>query len=390
MHFLSALSLNAKIIIGIAVFLAGVGIVVTVVFVNNLPSPNEPVVGKNNNHSKTSQGGPTSPGGIPESDEPGDSSQPNSSSRGGSSGGSRSNNGSSSGSSQSTGGNSSSNQNGNSTPPSDPPPAAATCELPKYPNPACTGVPAGVQLTTISGNYTANTPGEVVDAMRITGNLYIGAEGITVRNSQIDGTVYNNQGLDHFGFTVTDTTIGPETGCIGQPGINDSRYTARRVEVRGHDDGFRVGTPGEVEIYDSYAKLCFLPPDVAPPDGSHSDGVQAYCPGGICAGLIVDHNTFDSRGITATFMLNLAYDQLREVTATNNMLAGGPYVLVARWFGGPKYEIHNNRIVDQSWVYAPVSGESTCANQNWSGNTIVTINDSYEITSTVRTQDCQY
>lgn len=275
--------------------------------------------------------------------------------------------------------------------PSDPTPTPpVTCELPKYPNPSCTGVPTGTVLTTINGDYTANTPGEVVNAKRITGNLYIGAEGITVTNSQIDGTIYNNQALDHFSFTVTDTTIGPETGCIGQPGINDSRYTARRVEVRGHDDGFRVGTPGDVAIYDSYAKLCYLTPDVAPPDGSHSDGVQAYCPGGICSGLIVDHNTFDSRGIIATFMLNLAYDQLRNVTATNNMLAGGPYVLVAKWFGGPNYVISNNRIVDNSWIYAPVSGEGTCANQTWSGNTIVTIDDSYAITSTVRTQDCQY
>src|SRR4051794_38491113 len=154
------------------------------------------------------------------------------------------------------------------------------CGLPRYPKPSCTGVPAGVKLTTLALNvdndsYAVKTPGAVIDRRHIPGNLLIRADNVTIRNSQIDGTVYNDEDATQHPYTIEDSTVGLASKCITAPGLTAAKYTARRVKVLGHDDGFRVDTPGHVRIYDSYAKLCWNPPSLAPPDGSHSGGIQA-------------------------------------------------------------------------------------------------------------------
>ncbi|GAA2388900.1 hypothetical protein [Dactylosporangium salmoneum] len=270
------------------------------------------------------------------------------------------------------------------------PPSAqlGSCALPRYPTPSCTGVPRGTVLTTIKGDFTASAAGEVVNAKHITGDVFIRADNVVIQNSEIDGTVYNDQGSRHWSFTVTDTTIGPASGCIGQPAVNDSNYVAVRVRSRGHDDGFRVGPPGNVKIYDSYVENCYNPPSIDPPDGSHSDGVQAVCGGVPCVGLTVVHNTFDGRKVPTTNMLNLTDPALSNVTATDNLMGGGAYVVDAWWHSGPNWIIRNNRFVENAWSYGAVSAENTCSHQDWSGNTLVTIDGNYNVTSTVGPQPC--
>jgi len=268
-------------------------------------------------------------------------------------------------------------------------PGSSTCPLPAYPTPSCTGVPAGTSFTkTVNGDYTASTNGEVIDSWHITGNVVIQANNVTIKNTQIDGTIYNDQGNLHGSFTVTDTTIGPASDCIGQPAINDSNYIARRVRSRGHDDGFRIGPPGNVELYDSYVENCYLPPAQAPPDGSHSDGVQAVCGGVSCANVKIVHNTFDGTHVPTTNMLNVTDTNLSNVTATDNLMAGGAYIVDAWWHSGPTWTFTNNRFVNKSWAYGAVTAENSCSHQNWSGNTLVTIDSNYKVTSTVGPQPC--
>jgi hypothetical protein len=266
-----------------------------------------------------------------------------------------------------------------------------SCALPKYPKPSCTGVPAGVTLTDLpqndgDGNYVVNTPGAVIDGKHITGSLLIKADNVTIKNSQIDDTVYNWFGNGN-SFTITDSTIGPANGCIGQPGIVDHSYTAVRVKIRGHDDGFRVGEPGNVTVRDSYASLCYLPPEQAPPDGSHSDGIQAYC-GSSCINILLQHNTIDARSVPATFMINMTDSHAGAFVGKENLLMGGAYVITTTWYSGVNYIVSDNRIVKDSWAYGPASGEGTCGHQTWSGNTIVTINNDYNVTSTVSSLAC--
>jgi hypothetical protein len=272
----------------------------------------------------------------------------------------------------------------------------AACSLPKYPKPSCTGVPAGTTLTDLPLNvdndsYAVRTSGAVIDRKHIAGNLLIWADHVTVKNSQIDGTVYNEQGTTKHPYTITDSTVGLASKCITQPGLTYANYTARRVKVLGHDDGFRVDTPGHVQVHDSYAKLCWNPPALAPPDGSHSGGIQAECKQGVCYDSVFVHNTIDNRGPNGNSgMTYMSYDgnPTSGWTATDNLVMGGSYTVIFWWTQGPRYEVHNNRVVKNEWAYGPADTRASCANQNWSGNTLVTIDANYDITSTVANLPC--
>jgi hypothetical protein len=48
--------------------------------------------------------------------------------------------------------------------------------------------------------------------------------------------------------------------------------------------------------------------------------------------------------------------------------------------------VRDNRLVAGSWVYGPV--EADCATIEWSGNTLVTIDEDYRITRTVGPLRC--
>jgi len=270
------------------------------------------------------------------------------------------------------------------------------CGLPLYPSPACTGIPPTVSLQRLALNvdndsYAVYKAGAVIERKHIPGNLLIRAANVVVRNTQIDGTVMNEYNGKLFPYTIEDSTVGPADKCITAPGLGYAHYTAKRVRVRGHDDGFRVDTPGDVRIFDSYAKLCWNPPALAPPDGSHSGGIQADCRAGECRGIVFSHNTIDNRhpqGNSGITMMSFDGNPVSDVTSNDNLVMGGGYTIIYWWTTGPNFELHNNRVVKGSYVYGPADSRGSCAHQNWSGNTLVTIDDAYNITSTVGPLSC--
>lgn len=289
-----------------------------------------------------------------------------------------------------------------------PVPAAASCALPAYPTPSCTGVPAGTVLTELPLNtegvaYATYTDGDVIDGKHIAGHLLVRGNNVVIRNSQIDGWVQNdvfeNGAWTFKSYTIEDSTVGPPTGCITAPGLGYSNYTARRVEIRNMDDGFRITDFGNVDVRDSFARMCYNPPEIAPPDGSHSGGWQADCATG-CSNIVMNHNTIDNSqpeansGITMQSMVD---NPVSNVETSDNLIMGGGYTVIYWWTNGPNYEIHNNRVVNGSWAFGPVDTLSTCENQNWSGNTLVTLDGyvprqsytgNYTITSTVGPLNC--
>jgi hypothetical protein len=284
------------------------------------------------------------------------------------------------------------------TPP--PPTGSTSCPLPKYPTPSCAGVPAGTKVVnTITGNYTVTTPGQVIDAWEIKGDLYIYADNVVVKNSLITGTVDNEKSLGNgnyarYSFTISDSTVGPSSGCIAGPGVGQAKYTASRIYVHNHEDAFRSTDGGNVTVQDSFFTSCYLSPQQQPPDGTHSDGIQAVC-GDPCPGFQILHNTFDLSGVPATFPLNLTEDALTNVVAKDNLLVGGGnYLIVAWWRSGANWIFHDNRLVKGTWgsdtrLIAAVSAEGTCSHQDWQGNSVVTIDSGYNITSTVMAVPCQ-
>ncbi|MFF5210356.1 hypothetical protein [Streptosporangium sp. NPDC000396] len=259
-------------------------------------------------------------------------------------------------------------------------PTGAVRRCPGHPTPACTGVPPGTKLTAKTLNdggaaYRVRTPGTVLDGVHIAGDLVIDADDVTVKNSQIDGLVINANGPRTYRFTITDSTVGPAKGCQTLPGIGQDKYTALRVHIRGHGDGFRA-SGDNIVIRDSYVNLCSNP-------GDHSDGIQTYNTG---KGLIIDHNTIDQRHATdITAPIFLVDKQIVDATITNNLVMGGTYSIQLR-NGRGKLVMRGNKLVNKSWVYGPV--DSQCKAIDWADNSLVTIDDDYRVTSTVGPLNC--
>lgn len=278
-------------------------------------------------------------------------------------------------------------------PSSAPPPAPATrgCPLPDHPKPSCTGIPPGTHLTDVALNedndaYRVTTDGTVLDGVHVPGIVIISANNVTVRNSLIDGSIINEpqNGVVYKNLIVSDTTIGPTAGCFTKlAGVSETNYTAIRVLVQHHEDGFWIAGPGNVTVRDSYEKGCALP------DGSsHSDGIQAVCFIYPCTGLVFDHNTIDLIGVDATFPIHNGGPGTSTFTVTNNLVGGGAYTIVTQWKTGPNWQIKNNKVVNNAWAYGASSAENTCAHQDWSGNQIVEIDSDYNITSVVSDLPC--
>ncbi|MER5419726.1 DUF4082 domain-containing protein [Streptosporangium roseum] len=249
-----------------------------------------------------------------------------------------------------------------------------------HPTPACTGVPAGTRLSRSTLNedgaaYRVTKSGAVLDGVHIPGDLLIHADGVTVKNSQIDGSVINADGPRTYRFTITDSTVGPAQGCQTLPGIGQDKYTALRVHVRNHGDGFRA-SGDDVVIRDSYANLCSNP-------GDHSDGIQTYNTG---RGLVFDHNTIDQRQAKdVTAPIFLVDKQIVDAVVTDNLVMGGTYSIQLKNARG-NLVVRDNMLVDKSWIYGPV--EADCKAIDWAGNSLVKINQNYRITSVVGPLEC--
>jgi hypothetical protein len=263
-------------------------------------------------------------------------------------------------------------------------PSGSNGRCPGYPTPACTGVPAGTRLTDLalndSGGYVVRTPGTVLDSVHIAGDLQINADHVVIKDSLIDGAVRNEQGdAVYHSFTITDSTVGPANGCQSNDGVGRALYTARGVYVRGHSQSF-MDSGNDITIRDSYVKTCSNGND-------HADSIQAYVPG---ANLVLDHNTLDERGTSdhtaPVYLSDSAGHTIVNVSVTRNLIMGGTYSIQLKNARG-NLVVADNRMVDKTWDYAPV--ESECSAIDWTGNTLVTIDSGYRITSTVGPLTCK-
>ncbi|MEV4094740.1 DUF4082 domain-containing protein [Streptosporangium saharense] len=248
-----------------------------------------------------------------------------------------------------------------------------------FPTPDCTGVPPGTKLTAKALNegrsHRVTTAGTVLDGVHIAGDLLITANNVVVRNSQIDGMVINEFGPNTYSFKIYDSTVGPASGCNTLPGVGESKFTAERVLVRNHGDGFRA-SGDNIVIRDSFVRLCSNP-------GDHSDGIQTYKTG---KGLVLDHNTIDQRNVKdITAPIFLTDPQIVDAVVTNNLVMGGTYSIQLKNARGTLI-VQGNQIVDKSWAYGPV--EADCDKISWKNNSIVTIDKNYNVTSVVKALPC--
>ena len=151
-----------------------------------------------------------------------------------------------------------------------------------FPTQATTGVPAGwTPAQVVNGTYRITTPGAVVQDLQVNGSIEVAAPNVTIRRVEVVGG-----GIDNFagptcqsGLVVEDTTIRRGTGttrATDPPALGAGGYTARRVEIDGLPEGFRVGGRvagcGPVVIESSWASV--VRPDEC--GDWHGDGIQGY------------------------------------------------------------------------------------------------------------------
>ncbi|GII30604.1 DUF4082 domain-containing protein [Planotetraspora mira] len=265
------------------------------------------------------------------------------------------------------------------TPKPKPPVVARTGNCPAFPTPSCTGVPAGKKLRALASNMSGDTyrvtkAGTVLDGVHVSGTLLITAANVTVRNSLIDGDVKNEYDRKIYPFTISDSTIGPESGCDSTPGLWNAEFTATGVHIRNHVDGVSV-SGDNVKVRDSFIILCSH-------SGDHSDGIQTVGRGD---GLIFDHNTVDQSDAPDHTAPVFLVDPSTGVSVTNNLLIGGTYTIRLRASEGTVAK--NNLVANKSWDYGP--SDSDCGTTDWSGNKLVTVNSQYRVTSTVGSLACE-
>jgi hypothetical protein len=190
-----------------------------------------------------------------------------------------------------------------------------------FPTAATTGVPDGVTLTP-STALDVWTPGAVLDGLDVQGCLSVHVPDVTVRNSRItctDETLRAVSLTDAPGFVMEDSEIVSDGSA--QVAIGWGGYTLRRVEIRGTQDGPRLGD--DVSISDSYVH------GLVRHDGVHTDAMQSTSG----SDIVVRHNTLDPRQADSDDFLNSAVQlgtetglhRLENALFEGNFFNGGSY-----------------------------------------------------------------
>ncbi|WP_432486607.1 hypothetical protein [Kineococcus sp. SYSU DK018] len=234
-----------------------------------------------------------------------------------------------------------------------------------WPNADTTGVPAGKVLQPV-GDVLVTTPGTVLDGLDM-GCLTVRATDVVVRNSRVtcaDDRLLAVSLSGAKGFVMEDSEIDGANGAA-EVAIGWGGYTLRRVEVRGTQDGPRLGY--DVTIVDSWVHGLVRDPDV------HTDAMQSTTG----ARILVRHNTLDPRTPGVDDFLNAAVQlgtetgnqELRTAVFENNYFNGGTFSVnvscTARFTGSV---VFRNNTFGRGGKYGPIIAP---AGVTFTGNTWV-------------------
>jgi hypothetical protein len=268
------------------------------------------------------------------------------------------------------------------------PSGAAACALPGYPDASCTGVPAGTNLTVVTGDVTISTPNTVVDGEDIRGCVTVRAPGVVIRRSKVscpesEVIVSADGEYTGAGLLIEDTEID----CQSTRGtaVGDTNFTARRVDIHDCENGFDLDQNATIE--DSYIHNLYNSEE------SHTDGIQFA--GGhyqivdgryvrdangqfvvvdnaanltIRHNTIYDYNTTDHQDGTSAIISNHGSDT--DVLIEANLLAGGAFTLYCdQGARGVNYRVVDNHFSTAFHPKVAAYGPSTdCSDETQSGN----------------------
>lgn len=187
-----------------------------------------------------------------------------------------------------------------------------------YPDETNTGVPNGTVLVD-SGSLVISENGAVIENLRITGNILVNADNVTIRNCHIicaDFYPLENNGVN---LLVEDCEIeGTNSLVTSSIGFND--YTIRRSNLHGAADATKSNS--NVLIED-----CFIH-DLAIGVDTHNDGTQST--GG--SNVTLRHNTYrlgNQPGVSACIQLGNEGGPNSDWLVEDNLLDGGGWTINA-------------------------------------------------------------
>jgi hypothetical protein len=225
-----------------------------------------------------------------------------------------------------------------------------------FPTRRSAGVPVGwTPKRTATSTVTVDKPGAVVEDLRIVnGDLNITAPDVTVRRVEVQGGVIDNFAGSECspGLKLIAVTVRRAPGQVTEgdfPAIGVGGYTARRVEISGLPEGFRVGGAGNcgpVKIVNSWATV--TSPDIC--EDWHGDGLQGYDGGHlVLRRSVLKMRMTDDCGGTAPFFYP-ADQGNTSVDIDGLVVAGGGYPFRL----GMPGTVRNLHIVQGSWVFGPI------------------------------------
>lgn len=234
----------------------------------------------------------------------------------------------------------------------EPPPEPVDISV--WPDETTTGVPEGTELRS-SESLRTERAGQIIEDVEVRGTLTIAHPGVVIRRVRVEATgtygiaFSRADGVDRIeDVVIEDTEIvgvsGQRAAGIG-PG---ARWTARRIEVTGFEDGVKVSS-GQV-LEDSWIH------GLLTPDGAHADGIQST--GG--RDVVIRGNRIEGPWQEATSAILLQTDdrKLEQYVIENNLLSGGTYTLYLRdkAHGRPNdIIVRGNVWIDDSWGFGPHS-----------------------------------
>lgn len=238
-----------------------------------------------------------------------------------------------------------------------------------FPGPSDTGVPAGVTLTSCSGNLSTN--GATYDRCLFSGGVFLSATNVTITRSRIVG------GLESSSYSNRVVLVDVEID--GQNNSNDAFhnlgfYTCTRCKV--HDVAKCFSGQG-ITVEDSY---CY---DIYGSGDSHNEPVLAYGTSPIILrrnNLVANWNSARSGGgmssVVSLYSHGQNFGAVDNVTIEGNRFesTGGAVFCVYAGYSGD-YSPTNMKFRDNVFAggtmggcSAPITGWRSGSNNVWSNN----------------------
>lgn len=220
-------------------------------------------------------------------------------------------------------------------------------------------------LSTHSGDYTANSNGATVSDLDITGQLFINANNVTVRDCNV-------QHVSGIIITGSDALV-EYVDAKHIATVSAVNTTLQYCHIHAfEEDAFHITAGGPTEqTINLTIEHCYVD-DPQPPPGAHMDGIQVRG----CDGFLFNHNVIDKGPLqsplfNACVFLEGGNGGNENMTVSNNWLYGSAFTLYLSTDAGGANAILNNKFggdVEFDYVRGAEDGVTSAHFQTVSGN----------------------